>query len=64
MGLVKMQYLLEQMSSSVQVDNKIKDILILGEDPKQELDDTILTAEKIYSINFTAHNKKFCLSLH
>ena len=64
MGLVKMQYLLEQMSSSVQVDNKIKDILILGEDPKQELDDTILTAEKIYSINFPAHNKKFCLSLH
>ena len=64
MGLVKMQYLLEQMSSSVQVDNKIKDILILGEDPKQELEDTILTAEKIYSINFTAHNKKFCLSLH
>ena len=64
MGLVKMQYLLEQISSSVQVDNKRKDILILGEDPKQELDDTILTAEKIYSINFTAHNKKFCLSLH
>ena len=59
-----MQYLLEQMSSSVQVDNKRKDILILGEDPKQELDDTILTAEKIYSINFTAHNKKLCLSLH
>ena len=64
MGLVKMQYLLEQMSSSVQVDNKRQDIFILGEDPKQELDDTILTAEKIYSINFTAHNKKFCLSLH
>ena len=64
MDLVKMQCLLEQMSSSVQVDNKRKDILILGEDPKQELDDTILTAEKIYSINFTAHNKKFCLSLH
>ena len=59
-----MQCLLEQMSSSVQVDNKRKDILILGEDPKQELDDTILTAEKIYSINFTAHNKKFSLGLH
>ena len=59
-----MQYLLEQMSSSVQVDNKRKDILILGEDPKQELDDTTLTAEKIYSINITAHNKKFGLGLH
>ena len=29
----------------------------------QELEHT-LTAEKIYSINFTGHNKKFCLSLH
>ena len=64
MDLIKMQCLLEQMSSSVQVDNKRKDILILGEDPKQELDDTTLTAEKIYSINFTAHNKKFSLGLH
>ena len=64
MDLVKMQCLLEQMSSSVQVGNKRKDILILGEDPKQELDDTTLTAEKIYPINFTAHNKKFSLGLH
>ena len=23
-----------------------------------------LSAEKMYSINFTEHNKKFCLSLH
>ena len=34
------------MSSSVHVDNKNKDILILGEGPTQELDDTTLTAEK------------------
>ena len=29
----------------------------------QELEHT-LSAEKMYSINFTEHNKKFCLSLH
>ena len=34
------------MSSSVHVDNKKKDILIFGEGPTQELDDTTLTAEK------------------
>ena len=34
------------MSSSVHVDNKKKDILILDEGPKQVLDDTTLTAEK------------------
>ena len=33
------------MSSSVHVDNKGKDILILGEKPTQGLDDTTLTAE-------------------
>ena len=34
------------MSSSVHVNNKKKDILILGEDPRQGLDDTKLNAEK------------------
>ena len=52
------------MSSSVHVDNKKKDILILGEGPTQGLDDTTLTAEKKYSINVTETRKKFCLSLH
>ena len=41
------------MSSSVHVDNKEKDILILGEGPTQQLDDTTLTAEAKYPINFT-----------
>ena len=40
------------MTSSVHVDNNGKDILILGEEPTQGLDDTILTAEAIYPINF------------
>ena len=51
------------ISSSVHVNNKIKDILILAEGSTQGLDGTTLTAEKMYSINFTENNKKFCLSL-
>ena len=51
------------MSSSDHIDNKKKDILILGKGPIQGLEHT-LTAEKMYSINFTVTRKKFCLSLH
>ena len=51
------------MSSSEHIDNKKKDILILGKGPTQGLEHT-LTTEKLYSINFTENNKKFCLSLH
>ena len=51
------------MSSSVHSNNKTKNILILGEGITQ-LYSTTLTAEKMYSINFTATKKKFCLSLH
>ena len=51
------------MSSSIHIDNEKKDILILGRGPTQGLEIT-LTAEKIYSINFTVTTKKFCLNLH
>ena len=51
------------MSSSAHIDNKKKDILILGKGPAQRLEHT-LSAEQMYSINFTATKKKFCLSLH
>ena len=51
------------MSSSPHMDNKKKDILILGKGPTPGLEHT-LTAEKLYSINFTKENIKFCLSLH
>ena len=51
------------MSSSTHIDNKKKDILVLGRGPTQGLEST-LTAEKMYSINFTVTKKKFCLSLH
>ena len=40
-----------------------KNILILGKGPTQGLEHT-LCAEKMYLINFTEHNRKFCLSLH
>ena len=51
------------MSSSVHIDNERKDILILGNGPTKGLEHT-LTAEKMYSVNFTVTRKKFCLSLH
>ena len=51
------------MSSSPHIDDREKDILILGKGPAQGLEHT-LTAEKLYSVNFTKENTKFCLSLH
>ena len=52
------------MSPFLHIDNKNKDILILGEGTTQGLDDTTLTAEAIYPINLTRPNKRFVLSLH
>ena len=52
------------MSSSVHVDNKGKDILILGKGPTQGLGEHSLTVEKMYSVNFTDNGDKYCLSLH
>ena len=40
-----------------------KDILVLGIGPTRGLKHT-LSAEKMYSINFTVTKKKFCFSLH
>ena len=51
------------MSSSSHIDTKKKDILVLEKGPTQGLEHT-LTAEKMYSINFTVMNRKICLSLH
>ena len=47
------------MSSSPHIDNKKKDILVLVFGPTQGLEHT-LTAEKMYSINFTVTKKRFC----
>ena len=51
------------MGSSAHVDNKKKDILILGKGPAQGLKHA-LTAKKMYSINFTVTRKQLRLSLH
>ena len=51
------------MRFSSHIDNKKKDILILRKGPIQGLEHT-LTAEKMYSINFTMTKKTFCLSLY
>ena len=51
------------MSSSTKIVNREKDILILGKGSTNGLEHT-LSAEKIYSINFTERNKKVCLIFH
>ena len=45
------------------VDNKGKNLLVLGERTAEGLDDTILTAEAKYTMNFTQSEKRFVLSL-
>ena len=52
------------MSPALHVDNKNKDNKILGEGTTQGLDDTTLTAEAKYPINFTQSNRKLVLRLH
>ena len=46
------------MSSSAHIDNKKKDILVLGKGPTQRFKHT-LTAERMYSINFTVTKRNF-----
>ena len=51
------------MSSSVHANNK-KKILTLVKEQTRELDNTSLTEEAEYYINFSRSGRKFCLSLH
>ena len=46
------------------VKNDVVKMIILGRGPTQGLGEHSLTAEKMYSINFTVTNKTFCLGLH
>ena len=46
------------------IDNKNKIILVLSEGPTQGLDNTTITAETKYPINFTESGERFVLSLH
>ena len=48
------------MSWSVHIDNKKKDIFIVTLGPTQEFHDIPLTVEKEYALNFTEQQKKFC----
>ena len=43
------------------IDNKKKDILVIGRETTQGLESTS-TTEKMYSINLTVTKKIFCLS--
>ena len=52
------------MSSYVHVDNKKKDILVLGGFPTQDVDNIMITTEAKYPNNFTELRKRFVLSLH
>ena len=52
------------LSSSSHANNKKNSIFVPGKDFVQGINDTKIYAEKLYSINFTESNRKFCLSLH
>ena len=49
------------MTNSKHANNKTKDVLVLGRDFIQKMDDTTNYAEKMYSPSFTIANKIFCL---
>ena len=51
-------------SNSVHATNKTQNILILGHGLTQKINNNTIYAEKMYSPNFSAENKTFCLSLH
>ena len=51
-------------SNSVHATSKTQNILILGHGLTQKVNNTTIYAEKMYSPNFIAENKIFCLSLH
>ena len=50
------------MSFSTHIDNKKKDILVVGKGPTQG-SETTLTAEKMYSINVTVTKKAILFKL-
>ena len=51
------------MISSKKIDNRKREILILGKGRMQGLEHT-RSDEKMYTIDFTEKNKIYCLSLH
>ena len=57
----KLHYFGAEMTSSVHIDSKNKDILMLGKQPTQWLDDATLTGEAIQPINFSKTKWKICI---
>ena len=47
------------MSGSKHDSNKTENVLVLGRDIVQEINDKTIYAEKMYSPNFTVANKNF-----
>ena len=52
------------LSNSVHATNKTQNILILDHGLTQKINKTTIYSENMYSPNFSAENKIFCLSLH
>ena len=52
------------MSNSKHANNKTKNVIVLGRDFVQKINDTTIYGELVYSPNFTVEYKTFCLSLH
>ena len=52
------------MRSSTHATNRANNILVLGKDFIHGINNTTIYAEKMYSINFSATGRRFCLSLH
>ena len=60
----KGEFLFGNGFGSFHANNKTKNILVLGKDFIQGLDNTTIYAKKFYSVNFNKTNTKFCLSLY
>ena len=63
-GMTRNIIIFVDLSNSIHVTNKAQNILILGHGLTQKVKNTTVFTEKIYSPNFSAENKIFCLSLH
>ena len=51
-------------SLSNHFDNKKEVILVIDKSPTQGIDDTAITTDVEFSINFSRSQRKFCLSLY
>ena len=51
-------------SSSSHVDNRNNNFLVSGDGTTDDINGSVGTAEKTFSINFSKAKTKFCLSLH